>query len=118
MKEQLLQILKEHPRYYFRKIPEEISTYLNNRYPDLPLKEQISRSIIYNFEPKCEICGSKDLYFISVMQGYSKTCSKKCAYELRKIKYQQTYRVSNPGQIPEVRQKMKNTMLVRYGQDN
>lgn len=134
----LKEFIKLHP-IWFDGIPDNIKDKLINLYPSYPLKEAF---FLYKRDlkerPKCPICNEE---IILKGQSYSKTCSKKCAIELRKrtnmIEYggvapacnktvqekmkatnAERYGVESAGNRPEGRNKAKETWLNKYGVDN
>ena len=109
--------------------------YIENRYDDSKLFFESLYRIIHGIEthPVCQICG-KDVEY---KRGkFWPTCSPSCAQkyspnnlwktkegqmkceESRKQTFMEKYGVVNPGQIPEVRKKVINTVREKYGVDN
>lgn len=117
IKNHIFKIVKENPKYFHFEIKKHYKEYLENLYPNLPIKQQVYRFL---YEPimKCIICGSSDLYFLNISEGYSKTCSKKCGAKYRANTNQLLYGVQNPSQRKEIKQKQIDTLVKNYGVKN
>lgn len=68
-------------------------------------------------ESLCLICRQQTRY-ISITQGYKKTCGYKCASLYRQKQLQEKHGVTNQFQLEEVKEKSKKTLLEKYGADN
>ena len=76
------------------------------------------RNICYNDHiVACEICG-KEFHIGPPDYQYKRTCSAKCAAELRARELESEYGVRSSLQKPEVIAKIKKTNLDRYGVEN
>ena len=85
-------IEKKYPEFYL---------YLKTKYPKYKFPEKLALYYMGADEPpRCIVCGSP-VKFINFKQGYRRTCSIKCQ-----------------GKDPGVVNSRKQTMLLRYGQDN
>jgi len=68
----------------------------------------------------CAICG-KDTRFISLVSGYQKHCSRRCAKKNpeERERYEKTclmkYGVKNPSLLDKITEKRKETMILKYG---
>lgn len=91
-----------------------------------------------NSKPKCNCDSNKDLKFNNLEKGYNKFCSSNCkaawAYRKETIKLngsklgmankhaqekaKNTLGVSNPGKLPNHKEKMEKTSLKKYGVTN
>ena len=70
-------------------------------------------NIRYNINeyPKCVICGNKVSKFISYLNGYKETCSKKCTNILK-------YGCEHPMQSKLVQDNLKKSIMEKYGVEN
>lgn len=110
---------------YIKTNYKEFHQYLISNYPEeLSFGEKLYwfyNNI--NDYPKCKNCGNKTK-FINALYGYNEYCCKKCSNssEEKKTKTKQTNRTKFGGNAPacskDVLQKMKQTNLERYGDEN
>lgn len=101
------------------KISQEMLDYLSNRYNDsTSLRESLYR-IKHNLEirPVCHICGAPVKFDGSV---FKKACCPSHRIDQSKIKkaVKEKYGVDNISQLKEVKEKVKNTIINRYGVPN
>ena len=94
-----------------------------NKYNKVSLSERYYCIInMLSDRPVCEVC-KNTVNFISLKEGYLKTCSKKCkAKSNKKIeRYTQTclnkYGVESTNQLESKKQKTKETCLEKYGSE-
>lgn len=108
----------------FEKLWPEFYDYLQNKYPNLSLSEQLY--MYYNnltSVPVCVICG-KPTKFINFKQGWRRTCCKNCAgkdllvSDKRKQTCLERYGVENVSKSEIIKEKSKQTCLERYGIEN
>lgn len=108
----------------FSKLWPEFYEYLQNKYPQYSLSEQLA--LYYNNliePPKCVVCGG-NVKFINFKSGWRRTCCKKCSGRdsQTKLKRQQTciekYGVDNAAKSDIIKDKSKQTCLKRYGISN
>ena len=101
------------------KISQEMLDYLSNRYNDsTSLRESLYR-IKHNLEirPVCHICGAPVKFDGSV---FKKACCPSHRIDQSKIKkaVKEKYGVDNISQLKEVKEKVKNTVINKYGVPN
>ena len=101
------------------KISQEMLDYLSNRYNDsTSLRESLYR-IKHNLEirPVCHICGAPVKFDGSV---FKKACCPSHRIDQSKIKkaVKEKYGVDNISQLKETKEKVKNTIINRYGVPN
>lgn len=136
MKEEIIKFLKNvGPRWHVRKINEvkEYVEYMDSLYPDVPRNQQIY--LLFNdlsAPPVCAYSKCNNIpFFHSLKQGYKKTCSTSCQNSLAKEtgefdnilkKMQNTmtekYGHAHSAHVPEIREKIAQTNLARYGSVN
>lgn len=74
-----------------------------------------------HINPTCPVCTIKKCNFISLNKGYSLTCSTTCSakdprkQEKRKQAYLKKFGVSNPFKSEEVKKKIQETNIKKYG---
>lgn len=111
MKENILQKTGFLDEYYQKKIPFSTRVY----------------TIINGYRcvddiPRCKICGENPVLFLKQDGTFSENCSKKCANvaTMQKSKefFIENYGVEHQSQLPEVRERTKQTLNVRYGVDH
>lgn len=101
------------------KISQEMLDYLSNRYNDsTSLRESLYR-IKHNLEirPVCHICGAPVKFDGNT---FKKACCPSHRIDQSKIKkaVKEKYGVDNISQLKEVKEKVKNTIINRYGVPN
>ena len=101
------------------KISQEMLDYLSNRYNDsTSLRESLYR-IKHNLEirPVCHICGAPVKFDGNV---FKKACCSSHRIDQSKIKkaVKEKYGVDNISQLKETKEKVKNTIINRYGVPN
>ena len=101
------------------KISQEMLDYLSNRYNDsTSLRESLYR-IKHNLEirPVCHICGAPVKFDGNV---FKKACCSSHRIDQSKIKkaVKEKYGVDNISQLKETKEKVKNTIITRYGVPN
>ena len=101
------------------KISQEMLDYLSNRYNDsTSLRESLYR-IKHNLEirPVCHICGAPVKFDGST---FKKACCPSHRIDQSKIKkaVKEKYGVDNISQLKETKEKVKNTIINRYGVPN
>ena len=101
------------------KISQEMLDYLSNRYNDsTSLRESLYR-IKHNLEirPVCHICGAPVKFDGNV---FKKACCPSHRIDQSKIKkaVKEKYGVDNISQLKETKEKVKNTIITRYGVPN
>lgn len=110
---------------YFEIHYPEFHKYIINNYSD-PISFQEKLYIYYNnirSIPVCKICGGK-VKFINAKDGYRIYCSRKCMNsdpdKIESVK--QTNNIKYGGNAPicsdEIKQKIQNTIIDKYGVDN
>lgn len=108
---------------YNNRLTNEVEEYLNNRFSDGidSIREAIYR-LLHNIEvrPMCPICGGRLKFVGKKNRVYSKTCgSPECLSKHIKDATESVcfkkYGVRNPFQAEEVKEKIKQTMLDKYG---
>ena len=99
------------------------ATHISKKHK-ISVQEYYDTYIKKDGEDVCKICGKKT-NFIGINYGYHTYCSKKCASKDEVLKQKQIetakknnllkYGVENPQQRPEIKEKTKQTCLLRYG---
>lgn len=103
----------------------EITEYLKNRYADAEsLLESVYR-IHYHIEerPTCKICGGKVEFRcgknVYAGKNFMNCCSEKCKNEYRALHKNEAifakFGVDNVWRLPEVKEKIRNTVTKHYG---
>lgn len=116
------------PRFkYLNDWVNEVTSYkLSDPFYSTPTK---CYWIVYDLHefPKCVACGKSDWYEkhnVHFWNGYSRTCSKKCRQDDPLTKQhrintcQKKYGVDNPWQSKEIKDKIFQTRLEKYGNGN
>ena len=105
------------------KISDEYRNYLENRYTDSQSLRETIKRIQYNIDirPTCVICGAP----VKFLNGkkkflFNKTCCKEHANMLDGINVEKTLNelYKDENKKKEIFQKVKNTCLERYGNEN
>ena len=110
-------------------IPQDIKTYLINRFNDsYSIKETIyrikyiSENINVEHKPKCPICGNPVIFLNKRTRLYTECCSVKCKKILDKDKIKQTNNKKYGGNAPicsqDIKDKIKQTNNKKYGVDH
>jgi len=105
-------------------ISEEEKQYLLNRFNDSDSINESLQRIYYKIEEKnkCPICGKPVLWLGKKKRLMLNTCSQKCGFKLRQ-QHNQEYWIKKEGvnnvfATKECVNKIKNTKLERYGDEN
>ena len=129
-KEEVLSIIKTKPNgnieefNFKKKFPElyqELSTW--NFPSDFKFTQKLFH--YFNDDPElklglCPVCG-KRCKFTKFNKGYQKHCSRECSVVDKNVRYKieqtclEKYGVSNPMKSIEIRSKMEETMFQKYG---
>ena len=105
------------------KISDEYRNYLENRYTDSQSLRETIKRIQYNIDirPTCVICGAP-VKFLNGKKNFlfNKTCCKEHANMLDGINVEKTLNelYKDENKKKEIFQKVKNTCLERYGDEN
>ena len=109
-------------------MPKELYDELNSYFPKLNLTTKQKSVLLLNgyFSendfPKCPICNKPVRVFGRIKRIFFKTCSTECENKLRlqstTLSNNEKYGVDNVFQLYEVKNKIKTTMLNKYGSDN
>lgn len=105
------------------KISDEYRNYLENRYTDSQSLRETIKRIQYNIDirPTCVICGAP-VKFLNGKKNFlfNKTCCKEHANMLDSINVEKTLNelYKDENKKKEIFQKVKNTCLERYGNEN
>ena len=108
--------------YKYLLCEQKIIEYLINRFNDCDNIEEAARRIYKNIEtaPICPVCGNKCKYK-GGSKIYEETCgSINCKNTHANYKHLETFKANHNGltnlfQLPEVKEKIKKTMLEKYG---
>ena len=108
--------------YKYLLYEQKIINYLINRFSDCNNVEEAARRIYKNIEivPLCPVCGNKCKYK-GGSKVYEETCgSIVCKNTYAYSKHLETFKSNHNGltnsfQFPEVKEKIKKTMLEKYG---
>jgi hypothetical protein len=112
----------KNEEFCLKKYPE-FTKFLMQLYPDCNHIERLYRYFHKDWNNTCKNCG-RHTKFISFSKGYYKYCSPGCASRDNDVKKQKKittlkhYGVENPSQSKDVILKKKNTLQVKYGDEN
>lgn len=112
----------KNEEFCLKKYPE-FTNHLMQLYPNCNHIERLYRYFHKDWDNRCKNCG-RTTKFISFLKGYSKYCSPGCASKDNDVKKQKKlttlkhYGVENPSQSKDVILKKKNTLRVKYGDEN
>ena len=110
---------------YTRMLNNEFGEYLNSLYDDsLSIKETLWR-LYYKIDnhPKCKYCGELAEFNLHAESKFLERCSnKKCknkyVAEKSSAGFLEKYGVKNPSQLSTWKERVKNTKLIKYGDEN
>lgn len=112
-------------RWLEKRLPEFLKM-LENTYPEQ--LRTVERIYLYfnnlSEKPTCKHCGSKNVKFKGLLNGYFDYCSTTCSNANDTVKknkeksVMQKYGVRNPFQADEVKKKISQTCVLRYNTNN
>ena len=127
MKETIINYIKELEKTTDKKfIPTKLSSWIKsksnneiygflmndpNNFGDDFLQRLFNIRNDLNTYPKCVICGNHVTKFVSYLNGYKETCSKKCTSILK-------YGCEHPMKSNIVMDNLKKSLIEKYGVDN